>query len=227
VLVDALGRPRYWTSYSLARNASSWADSTKFEYLCAIERFYLFVEAQTGSDCLDELIASVDIDRLEGSLDGYFAQLRNEQSRTGRSQSGAWSVATRFIRACLDDLVHYTSTGERRRTLLQSLDRFASMGDRLNIGRRRRHKIRALPAAVVEDLYELAWPNSSRNPFRRRTGKDRFWLNVSENPNERTDPRPDRPWLRNQLATRQIPISRAIVDAIDAQGWLLRELEVR
>jgi hypothetical protein len=53
VLVDALGRPRYWASYSLARNRTSWADSTKFEYLSAIDRFYLFVEPQTGTDCLD------------------------------------------------------------------------------------------------------------------------------------------------------------------------------
>ena len=56
MLVDALGRPRYWTSYSLARNGSSWADSTKFEYLSAIERFYLFVEARTGADSLDEIL---------------------------------------------------------------------------------------------------------------------------------------------------------------------------
>jgi hypothetical protein len=117
------------------------------------------VEAQTGSDCLDELIASLDIDRLEESLDGFLARLRNEQSRTGRSQAA--------VRACLDDLVHHTSAGGRHRTQLQRLDRLASMGDRLKTGRRRRRqKIRALPAAVIEDLYELAWPDSSRNPFR-------------------------------------------------------------
>ena len=50
MLVDALGRPRYWTSYSFARNGSSWADSTKFEYLSAIGRFYLFMEAQGAGD---------------------------------------------------------------------------------------------------------------------------------------------------------------------------------
>ncbi|OFX26314.1 MAG: hypothetical protein A2V77_19470 [Anaeromyxobacter sp. RBG_16_69_14] len=177
VLVDALGRPRYWTSYSLARNGCSWADSTKFEYLSAIERFYLFVEAQTGSDCLDELIASLDIDRLEESLDGFLARLRNEQSRTGRSQAAVWSVTTRFIRACLDDLVHHTAAGARRRRLLRRLDRFASMGDRLKTGRRRRRqKIRALPAAVVEDLYELAWPDSSRNPFRSTPNQHRNFV---------------------------------------------------
>jgi integrase len=177
VLVDALGRPRYWASYSLARNRTSWADSTKFEYLSAIDRFYLFVEAQTGTDCLDELVASLDIDRLEACLDGFLARLRNEQARTGRSQATAWSVTTRFIRACLDDLVHHTAPGGRRRTLLQRLDRLASIADRLKTGRRRRRqKIRALPAAVVEDLYELAWPDSSRNPFRSTPNQHRNFV---------------------------------------------------
>lgn len=55
-----------------------------------------------------------------------------------------------------------------------------------------------------------------KNERDRRTGKQRFWLNVSENPYERTDPRPDGPALKNRHATRQIPISRALVDAIDA-----------
>jgi integrase len=172
-----MGRPRYWTSYSLARNGSSWADSTKFEYLSAIDRFYLFVEAQTGSDCLDEIVASLDIDRLEACLDGFLAWLRNEQSRTRRSQAAVWSVTTRFIRACLDDLVHHTATGGRRRTLLERLDRLASMADRLRTGRRRRRqKIRALPAAVVEDLYELAWPDSTRNPFRSTPNQHRNFV---------------------------------------------------
>jgi integrase len=88
-----------------------------------------------------------------------------------------WSVTTRFIRACLDDLVHHTAPGARRRTLLQRLDRLASMGDRLKTGRRRRRqKIRALPAAVVEDLYELAWPDSSRNPFRSAPNQHRNFV---------------------------------------------------
>jgi hypothetical protein len=54
-------------------------------------------------------------------------------------------------------LANHTTGGGRRRTLLQRLGRLGSMGDRLKTGRRRRRqKIRALPAAVVEDLYELA-----------------------------------------------------------------------
>ena len=49
----------------------------------------------------------------------------------------------------------------------------------------------------------------------QRTGKKRFWLNVSENPNEPDDPRADQPAFKNRLATRQIPISRPLVDAIE------------
>ena len=50
----------------------------------------------------------------------------------------------------------------------------------------------------------------------RRSGNERFWLNVSENPYERTDPRRDGPSLKNRQATRQIPISRAVVAAVDS-----------
>ena len=68
----------------------------------------------------------------------------------------------------------------------------------------RRSELLQLPVDAVQ---------SERDPH---SGRERFWLNVSENPYERTDPRRDRPALKNDLATRQIPISRGLVEAIDA-----------
>ncbi len=177
VLVDRVGRPRYWATYLLARSGSHWANSTRLRYLRAVERFYLFVEAKTGTDCLDELLASLDIDRLQQCLEGFLGSLRNEQSQTGYSRANSWSVAKRFVQMCVDDLVHQTPGGSRRRSLLQRLERLATITDQVRTGRRRkRQKIRALPASVVEDLYEIVWPDSGRNPFRSSSVRHRNFV---------------------------------------------------
>ena len=61
----------------------------------------LFVEAQTGSDCLDEFIASLDIDRLEESLGGFLARLGTSSPgldarrlACGRSRRGSFGLAS-------------------------------------------------------------------------------------------------------------------------------------
>jgi integrase len=173
--VDANGRPRYWAAYWLLRSAAGWAASTQAVYVAAVERLYRSVEASTGSDRLDELIGSLDIATLDQCLDTFFAGLRNEQTRSGASRERTWAAATEFVRASLDDLVHRSVPSSRRLAQLRGLDRLAAMSDRLKTGRRarRRQKVRSLPAGVVEDLYELTWPGSARNPFRTDRARHR------------------------------------------------------
>ena len=74
-------------------------------------------------------------------------------------------------------------------------------------------QVAAVPAGGEPLLLAL---DAVKNERDRRTGKQRFWLNVSENPYEQTDSRADGPAFKNRHATRQIPISRPLVDAIDA-----------
>lgn len=65
------------------------------------------------------------------------------------------------------------------------------------------------------ELLQLA-VDAVKDGFDRRLGRSRFWLNVCVNPHERHDPRGAKAALKNDLATRQIPISRPIADAIEA-----------
>ncbi len=223
-------------------------------YLRAVERFYLFVEAHTGTDCLDELLASLDVERLERCLESFGGALRNEQACSGSARTRVWQVVTRFVRGCLEDLAHHAAARNQRGPLTRRVERLATVTDRLNTGRRRqrRQNIRALPAAVVEDQYEVAWPESSRNPFRStpnrhrnfvllllllhqglrrsealmlpvdavhgerdaRTGAHRYWVDITWNPYEDSDPRADAPSLKTDWSVRQIPMAEPLAIAI-------------
>lgn len=55
-----------------------------------------------------------------------------------------------------------------------------------------------------------------------RSGQDRVWLNVVENPYGDDDPRGDTPSFKNSLATRQIPVSRSIAEIVDTYVHKLR-----
>jgi integrase len=173
VLVDDLGLPRYWAAFWMARFGQGWADSTQAEYLRTLERLYAHVDGASGASVLDALIGDLEFHRLESILERYFAALRNEQSRTGRPRVELWRVACTFLSDCLDALVQSGRSSDREG--LQRIVRMASWGDGLRGARRRRRRarIRALPSSVVEELYELTWPESRRNPFRTSANRHR------------------------------------------------------
>jgi hypothetical protein len=254
VVVDAHCRPRYWPLVDSFLLHAKLKPSTATIHLRAIERLYTFAEQLWRRDTLDAVIARVDLARIDDLLHAYFSKLRREAHETGHPADEAWRIACQFATGSCERLL---IAGPRRR-LAQArelLDRLSRLDHQLALRsrRRRRGQPRGLPAPVIEDLYELITPNSTRNPFRnqalkwrnfilvllllhqglrrgealllavdaiksereRRTGKLRFWLNVSENPYERTDPRPDGPALKNRQATRPIPISQSLADAVD------------
>jgi integrase len=178
MLVDANGRPRYWATHWMVRRSTALAASSLVEYLRPVERLYASVTDYLGTDCLDELLANADIKRIDQCLEHFFSTLRDEQLRTGIPKFSTWSQATGFVRFCLDDIVHRSSVGERRRAQLQSLRSLEFLADRLKTGPRRprRQNVRSLPASVVEDLYELLWPDSKRNPFRSTPNRHRNFV---------------------------------------------------
>jgi integrase len=131
----------------------------------AVEGFYRFVEERLGQDRLDDLIADLDSVRLPRLVEAYFGHLRNAQAETGKSKAAAWNSVSSFLAACVEAISK--SRGEARPSDRELLARLRQLGGSLRVGRKkRRQTIRALPAEVVEDLWDIMQPESPRNPFR-------------------------------------------------------------
>lgn len=74
VSVQRSGAPRDWMAV-----AKRWLKaSTRSLHLAALNRLYEAAERQRGTDCLDQLIANVDIKVLENILLSFLVQLGNE-----------------------------------------------------------------------------------------------------------------------------------------------------
>jgi hypothetical protein len=165
ILVDSHSRPRFWATYHQVHAGAHWADSTTRASLEDIDGFYRFVTERLGRDCLDELIAEGDSARLLTCVEAYFGQLRNAQIQRGVSKSGAWVTVTAFLTATVEAIG--LARPQPRAQDAELLARLRNLKGSLQVGRKkRRQRIRALPAAVVEDLFEIMQPESGRNPFR-------------------------------------------------------------
>lgn len=174
-LVNDRQQPRYW--------ATVWADvllarvehGTRARHLGAIELLYLSVADQVGADRLDAMIAELDFDGLEAALGSFLTKLQNESKVRGVDRDGTWRSALRFI----DDITSHLgrSSSARMAEVSANLRRLERLYSQITpTPPRPPAPIRALPAVVVEDLYELFNPTSDRNPFRTDAQKWRNYL---------------------------------------------------
>lgn len=167
VLLDDHGRPRYWSTIWAALDGASLADSTLSAHLAVLEQFYQSVARQFGGDQLDRLITTLAFDQLESSLEGFFLELNNRMARERTNLSGDWRTVYEFVAVTLRRLVKNDSRTLELDTLQARLLRLENLYASLNLRRPRPAEIaRALPSEVIEDLYRLIDPTSSRNPFR-------------------------------------------------------------
>lgn len=168
LLINSVGIPRYWSTVWSCLDAAALQESTLAAHLSAIESFYQSVERQLQSDCLDRLISELDLDRLESCLEGYFVGIRNRMKRDAVNANSAWRSVIQFVRQTLDRLA---GTSNHPFDEVQArLLRLEQLYQSLNLSRTKRPDvIRALPAEVLEELYELITPHSVRNPFRTET----------------------------------------------------------
>ena len=113
-------------------------------------------------------------DAVENVLIGFLAQLRNEAAVDGADRSSTWSSALTFV---LDILRYGSSTAEIRAGAIESrLQRLERMYSQLTPAPVRvPPPIRALPPAVIDDLYAIFDPASDRNPFKTKTQR---WRNL-------------------------------------------------
>ncbi|WP_374377737.1 tyrosine-type recombinase/integrase [Dongia sp.] len=174
-LIDDFGRPRYW--------ATIWADvlnanvshSTRGANLTAVEKLYRSAKEQLGYDGLDRVLHAGDIEALESILGGFLTMLRNESAIDAVDRDTAWRAALSFVE---DVLAHFQpTTGHQAAQAAANLLRLQQLYRQLApTPPKPPAPIRALPAVVIEDLYEIFSPESERNPFRSPPGRWRNFL---------------------------------------------------
>jgi integrase len=174
VCVRRSGIPRFYATIWADILKGSLRPSTRRGHLSSLNTFYDAVDRQFGSDCLDQLIADGDFDRIEECLIGFLAQLRNEAVIRGIDRGSAWASFVTFV---IDMLRYRDSKGQANSSQLSArLLRLNSLFDQLqpNPGRPQ-PSIRALPPVVIEDLCAIFDPYSPRNPFK---SEDLRWRNL-------------------------------------------------
>lgn len=172
-------RPRYWAAVWSSLDGGSLATSTLQKKLHAIDALYQSVEKQIGEDRLDQLISELNFTEIEACVAGFFTQLSNEAVQGGNDITQRWSAAFSFLKSTLDRLVQTSSEAHRIEEMHAFLLRLERLYSSLKpLKKRRPLTLRALPAVVIEDLYEIIEPNSPRNPFRTERARWRNFILV-------------------------------------------------
>lgn len=164
-LITDQGLPRYWATVWAEVLHAGMKAGTKKTYLYGIERLYRHAELLSEISSLDKAIAQADLPLLEVILTSFLAVLSNEASANETDNTRAWESALTFSKELIG---HIDVLSARDMATMQTRQlRLQSLYSQLRPARKKpAEKIRALPAIVVEDLYEIFSPASARNPFR-------------------------------------------------------------
>mgnify|MGYP003603229206 CR=1 FL=1 len=252
LLIDDLSLPRYWATLWADVLRAHLAQTTRGAHLYAIERLYQITDLKIGMGSLDRMLFELDMPSIETALTTFLSTLRNDGNRRGINNNQAWASATSFVSDIVSHLSvssepHYGNIQSRLLRLDRLYSQVSPTRPRPPAG------IRALPASVVEDLFEIFSPESKRNPFRspilrwrnflifllmlhlglRRgevamlssdaiksdydpsAGREKYWINITENPYHEEDPRFNAPSLKTANSRRQLPLSEEIVAVAD------------
>lgn len=165
--------PRFWATvwaFSLVNQSASL--NTRKLKLRHLAIFYAFCDEKYGLDSLDDAISLRDAGAVQCMLEAFYLHVTATADRnTGDVQR--WDVVRQFLQ------VHarHLATGSDEWSRLSSL--LYSMG---KLPRPRRGSFRfrrALPAATLRDLMEVANPASPRAAFRVESVRWRNWVIVN------------------------------------------------
>lgn len=165
IAVNDLGVPRLWATVWADILLCRVAESTRGSHLAAVEKLYQSAAEQAGKDCLDAIVGALDFDELEAVLGGFLAKLRNESAIEGIDREQTWQTSLRFVSDIMNQIGRADGSGfaDVQGRLLRLNVLYGQLAPKAD---RPPAPIRALPALVVEDLYEVFSPGSARNPFR-------------------------------------------------------------
>jgi integrase len=174
-IVDDSYRPRFWATVWVDVLNAAQADSTKAAAMAAVDRFYSSASDQFGGDRLDRAISAADFDTLEDALSGFLSRLKNESMIVSVDREVTWRTALTFVN---DVMTHLgTAAGSTMSEISTRLQRLSRLYSQIKPSAPKTPApIRALPAAVVEELYDIFNPESDRNPFRSTSQRWRNYL---------------------------------------------------
>ncbi|GAA0569665.1 hypothetical protein [Caenispirillum bisanense] len=175
VAVNDLGLPRLWATIWADILMGRVAEATRGAHLAAVEKLYESVTEQVNGDRLDAILAALDFDELEAVLGGFLARLRNESAIKGIDRAQTWDSALKFVH----DIVNHIGRADGAAfadVQVRLLRLNALYGQLAPSADRPPAPVRALPAVVVEDLYQIFHPESERNPFRSAAARWRNYL---------------------------------------------------
>ena len=174
-LLDGSGLPRYWSTVWADVLKAGMEQGTVAGHLAGVDRLYSANARIRGHDDLDEVIFRADFDALEAVLGGFLAELRNDGAIRSVDLSSTWTSGLTFV----TDLMRHrgaregANSGAMNARLVRLEHLYTQIAPR---GKREAAPIRALPAVVVRELYDLFDPASSRNPFRTAAQRARNHL---------------------------------------------------
>ncbi|WP_133244705.1 hypothetical protein [Caulobacter radicis] len=158
VVTDALGIPRYAATIWIDFLHGDLAPQTRATYRRAAAALYDHAEQCAPAVDLDLALLSPDLSEIERVLSAFLLSL---QIRSGIATSSQWRLARSFV----FDFLRFSevNTDTMRKRLLEIEQRFRRLRPQAP---RPPAPVRALPAEVVEDLYDIFHPGSERNPYR-------------------------------------------------------------
>jgi integrase len=166
VLTDGQNLPRFWAAAWALLIGGSLAPSTLKLRLQHIEGFYRHTEDGHPQGMLDDAIANQDLPLLEELLESYFITLRNVPDVTSGTEQ-RWRDAVEFVRAISERLLRTPDMSARLADITLRLERLDRLYGQLRVGKKSApHFVRALPAAVLSELFDLVVPGAETNPFK-------------------------------------------------------------
>lgn len=166
ILVDSYGLPRYWATVWSSLSLGHLSHNTRLMKLRYVEDAYLFADELLGFGALDDALGFQNVEKVAGILEGFFISLRNKATRT-TSDEARWRTVYDFVSSVLS----WQSRGGLHGALSETSKKLRHLNGlykQLHVqSSKRQEMLRALPANVVEVLYEMLDPTSSTNPFKR------------------------------------------------------------
>ena len=164
VAVNQSFQPRFWGTVWSDWIMARVGPGSRADLVGSVERLYRHADEHFGPDSLDVMLGAGDMVAIEEVLGGYLASLRNRSAIEQSDHGDAWKTVLRFVSDTLDHMSGQPDFGP----VEAKLERIERLYHQLVPARPRPPAvtIRALPAVVIEDLYDLFNPQSERNPFK-------------------------------------------------------------
>ena len=175
-LVGESAIPRYWANVWLIMSMGHLAESTQTGKLRYIEDLYQHADRILGPNGLDNALAGVDDGALADVLESWFVSIRN-RPRATRADELRWHAGLGFVTDVVTWLSKSRIPDDRLRGIEARLHRLSTLYSQLHVRKTSQvETVRSLPASVVETLYDLLDPESSRNPFTRAKTRWRIYI---------------------------------------------------